>query len=51
MLNPPYVETDDAEAVVAQEDGVIERAWAGGIGGMRVTNRLLEQVEVRTTSL
>ncbi|GAA5903639.1 hypothetical protein JCM8208_003642 [Rhodotorula glutinis] len=45
VFNPPYVETDDAEAVVAQEDGVIERAWAGGIGGMRVTNRLLEQVE------
>ncbi|KPV73919.1 uncharacterized protein RHOBADRAFT_16454 [Rhodotorula graminis WP1] len=45
VFNPPYVETDDAEAFDAQEDGVIERAWAGGIGGMRVTNRLLEQVE------
>ena len=51
VFNPPYVETEDAEAFDAQEDGVIERAWAGGIGGMRVTNRLLEQVEVRALSL
>lgn len=47
VFNPPYVETDDDEAFQAQEDGVIERAWAGGVGGMRVTNRLLDQVEVR----
>ncbi|TNY18315.1 methylase [Rhodotorula diobovata] len=45
VFNPPYVETDDDEAFQAQEDGVIERAWAGGVGGMRVTNRLLDQVE------
>ncbi|GAA6007149.1 hypothetical protein JCM10207_001525 [Rhodosporidiobolus poonsookiae] len=45
IFNPPYVETDDAEAVEAQEEGVIERAWAGGKGGMRVTDRLLAQVE------
>ncbi|GAA6041456.1 hypothetical protein JCM8097_001886 [Rhodosporidiobolus ruineniae] len=45
VFNPPYVETDDQEAEAAQESGVIERAWAGGKGGMRVTDRLLEQVE------
>ncbi|GAA5843397.1 hypothetical protein JCM9279_002090 [Rhodotorula babjevae] len=50
VFNPPYVETEDAEAFDAQEDGVIERAWAGGIGGMRVTNRLLEQVETLLSS-
>ncbi|GAA5825896.1 hypothetical protein JCM11251_000043 [Rhodosporidiobolus azoricus] len=45
IFNPPYVETEDLEAEEAQKDGVIERAWAGGEGGMRVTDRLLEQVE------
>ncbi|GJN93518.1 hypothetical protein Rhopal_006575-T1 [Rhodotorula paludigena] len=45
VFNPPYVETEDDEAEMAQEGGVIERAWAGGKGGMRVTDRLLEQVE------
>ncbi|BGP19107.1 S-adenosylmethionine-dependent methyltransferase [Rhodosporidiobolus nylandii] len=45
IFNPPYVETYDEEAELAQEGGVIERAWAGGQGGMRVTNRVLEQVE------
>ncbi|KAI5479223.1 hypothetical protein MNV49_003917 [Pseudohyphozyma bogoriensis] len=45
IFNPPYVETWDDELESAQESGVIERAWAGGIAGMRVTNKLLEQVE------
>ncbi|GAA5973160.1 hypothetical protein JCM11641_006298 [Rhodosporidiobolus odoratus] len=45
IFNPPYVETDEEEAVEAQESGVIERAWAGGKSGMRVTNKVLEQVE------
>ncbi|GAA5954956.1 hypothetical protein JCM10213_008046 [Rhodosporidiobolus nylandii] len=48
IFNPPYVETYDEEAELAQEGGVIERAWAGGQGGMRVTNRVLEQVEEKT---
>lgn len=48
VFNPPYVETEDEEAEMAQEGGAIERAWAGGKGGMRVTDRLLEQVEVRS---
>lgn len=46
VFNPPYVETYDQEAEDAQSVGVIEKAWAGGVGGMRVTNRLLEVVEV-----
>ncbi|GAA5891477.1 hypothetical protein JCM6882_004484 [Rhodosporidiobolus microsporus] len=45
IFNPPYVETGDTEAEDAQREGVLERAWAGGEGGMRVTDRLLEQVE------
>ncbi|BGP00499.1 Methylase [Rhodotorula toruloides ATCC 204091] len=47
VFNPPYVETEDEEVVEAQkEDGKrIEKSWAGGAGGMRVTNRLLEQVD------
>ncbi|GAA5864187.1 hypothetical protein JCM8547_001285 [Rhodosporidiobolus lusitaniae] len=45
VFNPPYVETEDQEERDAQEKGVIERAWAGGEGGMRVTERVLEQVE------
>lgn len=49
VFNPPYVETEDEEAVEAQgqEDKRIEKSWAGGAGGMRVTSRLLEQVDVR----
>lgn len=46
VFNPPYVETEDEEAADAQAGGVIERAWAGGQAGMRVTDRLLEYVEV-----
>lgn len=49
VFNPPYVETYDEEAVDAQSVGVIEKAWAGGVGGMRVTNRMLEVVEVGFT--
>lgn len=46
VFNPPYVETWDEEAEAAQAVGVIEKAWAGGAGGMRVTGRLLEVVGV-----
>ncbi|POY76356.1 hypothetical protein BMF94_0553 [Rhodotorula taiwanensis] len=47
VFNPPYVETVDEEAIEAQaeEDKGIEKTWAGGHHGMRVTNRLLEQVK------
>lgn len=50
VFNPPYVETDMDEMEDAQESGVIERAWAGGEAGMVVTNRVLEEVEVRLLS-
>lgn len=53
VFNPPYVETDEAEVVLAQngtegmsEGKGIDKSWAGGVGGMEVTNRLLELVEV-----
>ena len=45
VFNPPYVETEMDEMESAQESGVIERAWAGGEGGMVVTNKVLEQAE------
>lgn len=47
VFNPPYVETEDEELDDAQADGTIEKAWAGGESGMKVTNKVLEQVEVR----
>lgn len=50
IFNPPYVETEDEEAYAAQQSGVIERAWAGGQAGMRVTDRLLEFVHVGLSS-
>ncbi|GAA6062631.1 hypothetical protein JCM10212_000293 [Sporobolomyces blumeae] len=45
VFNPPYVETEEEEVDDAQADGTIEKAWAGGQGGMKVTNRVLEQVD------
>ncbi|GAA5988783.1 hypothetical protein JCM10908_006168 [Rhodotorula pacifica] len=48
VFNPPYVETEEEEAITAQQDAEkkgIEKTWAGGAQGMRVTNRLLEQVK------
>lgn len=47
VFNPPYVETEDEEAYDAQFDGTIEKAWAGGESGMKITIKVLEQVEVR----
>ncbi|GAA5847200.1 hypothetical protein JCM3766R1_001832 [Sporobolomyces carnicolor] len=46
VFNPPYVETEDQELYDAQDDGTIEKAWAGGESGMRVTNKVLEQVDL-----
>ena len=47
IFNPPYVPTYDDEADDAQLGADIQGAWAGGRDGMRVTDVLLEQVEVR----
>ena len=50
VFNPPYVETEEEEATMAQHDPHvkgIEKTWAGGARGMTVTNRLLSQVKVR----
>ncbi|GAA6005145.1 hypothetical protein JCM11491_002593 [Sporobolomyces phaffii] len=46
VFNPPYVETEDDELHDAQLDGTIEKAWAGGESGMKITNKVLEQVEL-----
>jgi release factor glutamine methyltransferase len=47
IFNPPYVPTDEAEKSDRQRMGDIGSAWAGGAIGMDVTNKLLEQVQVR----
>ncbi|ETW87592.1 hypothetical protein HETIRDRAFT_306115 [Heterobasidion irregulare TC 32-1] len=45
VFNPPYVPTFDEEADIAQYRADIAGSWAGGEDGMRVTDRLLGQVE------
>jgi release factor glutamine methyltransferase len=49
IFNPPYVPTDEAERSDRQRIGDIGSAWAGGSIGMDITNKLLEQVEVRSS--
>ncbi|EIW86482.1 S-adenosyl-L-methionine-dependent methyltransferase [Coniophora puteana RWD-64-598 SS2] len=44
LFNPPYVPTDGEEALDAQASGNISGAWAGGLSGMEITNKLLEEV-------
>ena len=46
VFNPPYVPTYDEEMSGAQNDAGIAGAWAGGSNGMRVTNVLLDQIDV-----
>ncbi|KAG1783597.1 S-adenosyl-L-methionine-dependent methyltransferase [Suillus placidus] len=45
LFNPPYVPTDTDEASSAQSSADIAGSWAGGIDGMEITNRLLQDVE------
>ncbi|KAF9535479.1 S-adenosyl-L-methionine-dependent methyltransferase [Crepidotus variabilis] len=45
LFNPPYVPTSDDEVGHAQSDGKIEGAWAGGSGGMQITNVMLSKVK------
>lgn len=47
LFNPPYVPTLDEEAYGAQNDADITGAWAGGKDGMRITDMLLDQLDVR----
>lgn len=49
IFNPPYVPTDEEEALHAQDIPDIAGAWAGGPIGMQVTNRFLPQVEVSSS--
>ncbi|CAE6429903.1 unnamed protein product [Rhizoctonia solani] len=46
IFNPPYVPTEEEEAMVAQSQGEIAGAWAGGFDGMVVTNRLLDELNL-----
>ncbi|PFH50761.1 hypothetical protein AMATHDRAFT_144219 [Amanita thiersii Skay4041] len=41
LFNPPYVPTTQEEAVLAQDSRSIGGAWAGGAGGMEITNNFL----------
>ena len=47
IFNPPYVPTLEEEASDAQLSGSIGGAWAGGTDGMKITNVLLRQIDVR----
>lgn len=51
VFNPPYVPTYDEEAYDAQSGAAISSSWAGGKDGMRVTDILLDQLDVRVVSL
>ncbi|GAA99168.1 uncharacterized protein L969DRAFT_93630 [Mixia osmundae IAM 14324] len=42
IFNPPYVETEEDEQLEAQMGKDVQGAWAGGDGGMTVTNRVLD---------
>ncbi|TXT07293.1 hypothetical protein VHUM_03463 [Vanrija humicola] len=44
IFNPPYVETEETERAVTQDQRDIGGAWAGGQYGMTVTNKILEQL-------
>jgi release factor glutamine methyltransferase len=49
LFNPPYVPTPDEEAHEGQTAGNIGGSWAGGSEGMKVTNIMLDQVEVMSS--
>lgn len=44
LFNPPYVPTSDEELDQAVKCGDVSAAWAGGIDGRRVIDRVLPQV-------
>lgn len=46
IFNPPYVETEETERAVTQDQRDIGGAWAGGQYGMTVTNKILQQLPV-----
>lgn len=51
VFNPPYVPTDEAEVLDAQDNAGIAGAWAGGAAGMRVTDIVLDQLDVSASTL
>lgn len=46
LFNPPYVPTIPDEADDAQTGAGIQGSWAGGNGGMQITDTFLQTVEV-----
>jgi release factor glutamine methyltransferase len=46
LFNPPYVPTVSAEFSEAQTTAGIEGSWAGGMGGVQVTDQLLPHIYV-----
>lgn len=46
LFNPPYVPTVHEESVRAQGNADIVGSWAGGLDGMEVTNRFLDDAGV-----
>jgi methylase of polypeptide subunit release factors len=46
LFNPPYVPTDEEEALAGQDKRDIEGSWAGGKDGMQVTEQFLRSVPV-----
>ncbi|WAQ92028.1 hypothetical protein PtA15_15A423 [Puccinia triticina] len=45
IFNPPYVETEDEEYDDARVNHAISASWAGGSDGMKLTNRLLDNLD------
>lgn len=48
LFNPPYVPTESDEVADAQDVASIQGSWAGGLSGMEITNRVLDNLEVWT---
>ncbi len=46
VFNPPYVPTEDLEALDAQYRAGIASTWAGGASGMQITDVILDHLDV-----
>ena len=47
LFNPPYVPTEAAEVGAAQNAADIQGSWAGGSRGMEITDKVLDNLEVK----
>jgi methylase of polypeptide subunit release factors len=48
LFNPPYVPTEDAELEGSQCDSGIASTWAGGLFGRKITDLVLDSLDVGT---